>query len=87
MKFKCEVLGSNTGMKHLLDRIAPDRVIEVSEGVISFDLVVPNVGPTDPIAGPPPQGPMYRVFRGVAENAVDWTEMIRKLWGGGTPKP
>lgn len=83
-KFKCEVLGSNTGMQHLLDRIAPDRVVEVSEGVISFELVVPQVAPTDTTVGPAREGPMYRLFRGVAENTLDWTEMIRKLWGGGS---
>jgi GNAT superfamily N-acetyltransferase len=81
--FKCEVLGTNAGMKHLLEAIAPDRQIEVTQGVMSIELVVPDVAPTQSIAGPPPQNAMYRLFRAAAENAVDWTETIRKLWGRG----
>jgi GNAT superfamily N-acetyltransferase len=82
-KFRCEVLGTNAGMKHLLDAIAPDRQIEVSQGVMSFDIVVPQVSPTETIAGPSPESGMYRLFRAAAENTVDWTEAIRKLWGRG----
>ena len=78
--FKCEVLGSNTSMKHLLDAIAPDHEVAVTQGVMSFDLNVPQILPTEPISGPAPQGPMYRLFRAVAENAGDWTEAIRNLW-------
>ncbi|MBA3500749.1 MAG: GNAT family N-acetyltransferase [Myxococcota bacterium] len=78
--FKCEVLGSNTSMKHLLDAIAPDHDVVVTQGVMSFDLQVPNVSPTQPTSGPAPQGPMYRLFRATAEHAFDWTETIKKLW-------
>jgi GNAT superfamily N-acetyltransferase len=81
--FKCEVLGSNTGMKHLLDAVVPDHDITVTQGVMSFDLAVPQVSPTEPISGAPPQGPMYQLFRAVAENVVDWTETIRNLWARG----
>ena len=77
--FKCEVLGSNASMKHLLDAIAPDHDVAVTQGVMSFDLTVPKVSPTaSPTAAPP--GPMYRLFRATAEHAVDWTETIKKLW-------
>lgn len=78
--FKCEVLGSNTSMKHLLDAIAPDHDVAVTQGVMSFDLTVPNVSPTQSTSGPAPQGAMYRLFRATAEHAVDWTETIKKLW-------
>ena len=79
--FKCEVLGSNASMKHLLDAIVPDHDVTVTQGVMTFDLSVPQVLPTEPITGPAPQGPMYQLFRATAENAVDWA---RKLFGGGT---
>jgi GNAT superfamily N-acetyltransferase len=78
--FKCEVLGSNASMHHLLDAIGAQREITVSQGVMTFDLTVPEVSPTEPISGPAPQGPMYRLFRAIAENAIDWTETIRNLW-------
>ena len=84
--FKCEVLGSNAGMQHLLDAIGAQREVAVSQGVMTFDLVVPQVSPSEPASGPAPQGPMYRLFRAVAEKAVDWgdwTETIRKLWARG----
>lgn len=81
--FKCEVLGSNASMHRLLDAIGAQRDVTVSQGVVSFELTVPEVSPTEPISGPPPQGPMYRLFRAVAENAVDWTETIRNLWARG----
>ena len=81
--FKCEVLGSNAGMKHLLDAIGAERHVEVSHGVVTFDLDVPDVSPTETIAAPAPQGAMYRLFRAAAENAFDWTETIRNLWARG----
>lgn len=81
--FKCEVLGGNSSMQHLLDAIGAQRDVSVSQGVVTFDLTVPDVSPTEPLGGPTPQGPMYRLFRAVAENAVDWTETIRNLWARG----
>ena len=78
--FKCEVLGSNASMKHLLDAIAPDHDVAVTQGVMSFDLTVPHVSPTESTTGPGPHGAMYRIFRATAEHAVDWTETIKKLW-------
>lgn len=81
VKFRCEVLGSNAGMQHLLEQITPDRQVAVAQGVMSIELAVPEVDPRESIAGPPPQNAMYRLFRAAAENAVDWTDAIRKLWG------
>jgi GNAT superfamily N-acetyltransferase len=81
-RFQCEVLGSNTGMATLLAHIAPERTIEVGSGVMSIVLPLPNVTPREPVAGPPPEGPMYRLFRAAAQNAVEWTSAVRKLWRG-----
>lgn len=79
-RFRCDVLGSNHGMAALIARIAPDRTIEVGEGVMSIELALPNVTPTHPVVGEPPHGSMYTLFRAAAENAVEWTEAVRKLW-------
>ncbi|MEO8701677.1 MAG: GNAT family N-acetyltransferase [Kofleriaceae bacterium] len=79
-RFRCDVLGSNHGMAALIARIAPDRTIEVGEGVMSIELALPNVTPTEPAIGPAPHGGMYSLFRAAAENAVEWTEAVRKLW-------
>jgi ribosomal protein S18 acetylase RimI-like enzyme len=79
-RFRCEVLGSNTGMAGLLAQISPDRSIEVGSGVMSIEIALPNVTPTQPPAGEPLQSPMYRLFRAAAQNAVEWTESVRHLW-------
>jgi len=79
-RFRCEVLGSNAGMAKLLAQISPDRSIEVGSGVMSIEIALPNVTPTQPPAGEPLQSPMYRLFRAAAQNAVEWTESVRRLW-------
>jgi ribosomal protein S18 acetylase RimI-like enzyme len=81
-RFRCDVLGSNTSMQSLLEAIAPDRTIQVGSGVMSIEMMLPNVTPTAPTEGPPPEGPMYRLLRAAAQNAVEWTETFRSLWRG-----
>jgi ribosomal protein S18 acetylase RimI-like enzyme len=79
-RFRCEVLGSNTGMAGLLAEVAPERSVEVGSGVMSIEMALPNVTPTEPPAAGPLHSPMYRLFRAVAQNAVDWTFAVRNLW-------
>ncbi len=79
-RFRCEVLGSNTGMCNLIEAVAPERRIEAGGGVLSIEMAVPDVDPDEPVTGPAPQGPMYRLFRAAAENAVEWTAAVRRLW-------
>ncbi|HSK01617.1 MAG TPA: hypothetical protein VK932_10270, partial [Kofleriaceae bacterium] len=78
--FRCELLGSNTGMRALIEDISSAHRIEVGSGVMSIDMALPHVHPAEPAAGPAPQGPMYRLFRAAAENAVEWTGAVRRLW-------
>jgi GNAT superfamily N-acetyltransferase len=78
-RFRCEVLGSNTSMTALLATIAPERSIEVGGGVMTIELVVPGMAPTESLVTAP-QGAMYRLFRAAAQNAVEWTEAVRGLW-------
>jgi len=79
-RFHCEVLGSNAGMAALLAEVAPDRTIQVGQGVMTIELVVPHVSASEPVIGPPPQGSLYRLFRAAAKNAIEWTEAVRKRW-------
>ena len=79
-RFRSEILGSNAAMMALLEQIAPDRSIEVRTGVVSVEIPLPSIPPTQPPAGEPLHSSMYRLFRAAAQNAVEWTEAVRKLW-------
>lgn len=81
-RFRCEVLGTNTAMAGLLATISPERTVEVGGGVMSVEIELPQVPATQPAAEPSPHGPMYRLFRLAAQNAVDWTEAVRRFWLG-----
>jgi len=63
-RFRCEVLCSNTGMKGLIEQIAPEHSLDVSTGVMSIDFALPDVAPR---AEQPPAGALYRFFRAAAE--------------------
>ena len=79
-RFRCEVLESNAKMAALLAQVAPDRSIAVGSGVMSIEIALPSVTPTQPPTGEPLQSPLYRLFRAVAANAVEWTSAVRNLW-------
>jgi GNAT superfamily N-acetyltransferase len=74
-RFRCDVLGTNTSMASLIDAIAPVHHTEVESGVMSIDFAVPALQP-DVAPTEPPEGGMYRLFRAVAEGAV---QLARKL--------
>ena len=79
-RFRCEVLGSNNSMAALIAAISPERSVEVGSGVMSIEMALPNVTPTHPAEAPAPEGAMYALFRAAAENAVEWTTAVRRLW-------
>jgi len=79
-RFRCEVLGSNTGMRALIEEVSPGPQIQVCGGVMTIDMAIPDVSPAEPVAGPPPAGPMYQLFRAVAVDRVEWTFAVRRLW-------
>jgi GNAT superfamily N-acetyltransferase len=79
-RFRCEVLGDNHGMAALIAGIAPDRTVAVESGVMTIDLTIPEVAPTVAVTDPPPDSAMYRVFRAAAENTLEWTDAVRRLW-------
>jgi hypothetical protein len=47
---------------------------------MSVELELPRVSPTQSPAGEPLQTAIYRLFRAAAQNAVEWTEAVRRLW-------
>jgi GNAT superfamily N-acetyltransferase len=79
-QFRCEVLGTNAGMTALLGEISPDRSIELQGGVMSIEVVLPSVPPIQPPPGALLGSPIYRLLRAAAQNAIEWTEAVRKLW-------
>ena len=74
-RFRCEVLGSNSTMKTLIDRIAPEHQTEVEAGVMRIDFPVPATQPDVPPAEVPANA-MYDLFRAVAEGAL---QIVRRL--------
>jgi len=78
--FRCEVLSTNAGMAGLITQVAPDRTIEVGDGVMSIEITLPNVAPTQPPSDDSRQDQLYRLFRAAAANAVEWTGAVRRLW-------
>jgi ribosomal protein S18 acetylase RimI-like enzyme len=79
-RFRCEVLASNASMAGLIAQLHPHRTVEIGDGVMSIEITLPSVTPTQPPTEAALQNPMYRLFRAAAQNAVDWTEAVRKLW-------
>ncbi|MBA3540125.1 MAG: GNAT family N-acetyltransferase [Deltaproteobacteria bacterium] len=82
--FHCEILGSNASMRELIRTISPDAVIESGGGLMSIDLPVPNVQPTQASSEPLAENPMYGLFKLVASNAIEWTAAVRNLWRRGS---
>lgn len=80
-RFRCEVLGSNTSMSTLIQKLAPERSVHVGGGVMSIEMALPNVTPTRAPQEPPPEGGMYELFRAAAENAIEWTRAVTRFWG------
>jgi ribosomal protein S18 acetylase RimI-like enzyme len=79
-RFRCEVLASNAGMAALISQIDPDRTVEIGQGVMSIEIVLPSITPTQPPTDEARQNQLYRLFRAAAQNAVEWTGAVRKLW-------
>ena len=81
-RFRCEVLGSNTSMATLIQKLSPDRSVHVGGGIMSIEMTLPNVTPTRPPEEPAPEdGGMYALFRAAAENLVEWTTAVTRFWG------
>ncbi len=78
-QFECEVLCSNTSMQDLIKTIAPAHTTSVESGVTTIRFDIGAFAPDEPVTTEP-HGAMYRLFRAAAENAVEWTDRVRRLW-------
>ena len=85
-RFRCEVLGTNQSMSGLIEAVAPEHHTEVEAGVMSIDFAVPSMQP-DIAPSEPPEGGMYRMFRAVAEGAVQLARLLRDVVDPDEPKP
>jgi electron transfer flavoprotein alpha/beta subunit len=79
------VLTTNAGMTALIAQIDPDRSVQAGQGVMSIELTLPSVAPTQPAIDEARHNPLYQLLRAAAENAVEWTDAVRKLWRRNTP--
>lgn len=78
-RFRCEVLGSNSQMAALIAEISPERSIAVGGGVMSIDMALPKVTPTEPPSSVSHPSGMYALFRAIATDAIKWTAAVRQL--------
>src|SRR5262249_38864605 len=60
--FICYVLPSNERAKTLLQGVAEELSPRLDDGVLLYELALPEITPTEP-----DQGPIYRLFRLAAE--------------------
>ncbi|MCX5745130.1 MAG: GNAT family N-acetyltransferase [Proteobacteria bacterium] len=79
-RFHCDVLCSNESMHQLIAGVSPDHVTKIHDGVMSIDLPLPGVSPTHHIDHVVEHGPLYRMFKLAASNAVEWTAAMRRFW-------
>lgn len=77
-RFRCEVLVDNTSMQALIDAIAPDHTTSTRHGILTIDFAIDAVAPDAPPETP--ENALYRFFRAAAENTVEWTDAVRRLW-------
>ena len=58
------------------------EILGSNAGMVALlsEIALPPIGPTAPLDGAPVHSPMYGLFRAAAQNAVEWTEAVRRLW-------
>jgi GNAT superfamily N-acetyltransferase len=78
-RFRCELLGSNKGMADFLLTIAPERTVQIEQGVVSVEFTLPDVPPRQPPAEPPRESQLYRFFTLIAQGTLDWRDAVAKL--------
>jgi len=79
-RFRCEVLTGNAGMSALIAQIDPHRTIEIGDGVMSVEVVLPRITATESPGSCARHHQLYRLFRAAAENAAEWSDAVRKLF-------
>jgi GNAT superfamily N-acetyltransferase len=79
-RFRCEVLVSNVSMQELINVIAPEHTTSTRDGVLTIDFAIEAVAPDAPVSHSVRASAIHRFFRAAAENTVEWTDAVRKLW-------
>jgi GNAT superfamily N-acetyltransferase len=79
-RFRCEVLVENVSMQELINVIAPIHTTSTRDGILTIDFAIDAIAPDQPLAHPTHENALDRFFRAAAENTVEWTEAVRKLW-------
>jgi GNAT superfamily N-acetyltransferase len=78
-RFRCEVLGSNTGMQALLEKIALTSSVKIESGVMTIDVQLPGVPADQPVAEPPRDSGLYALFRLVARGTLRLGDELARL--------
>ncbi len=81
-RFRCEVLVENVSMQELIKVIAPEHTTSTRHGILTIDFAIDAIAPDAPLSHPVLENPLHRFFRAAAENTVEWTDAVRKLWRG-----
>jgi GNAT superfamily N-acetyltransferase len=79
-QFRCEVLADNTSMRALIATIAPDHTVVNANGIATIDFPIGSIPPDASPESSRTLGPLYAMLRAAAENVVDWTDAVRRLW-------
>lgn len=79
-EFRCEVLADNTSMRALIATIAHDHTVVNANGVATIDFAIGAIAPDASPDASTTLGPLYAMLRAAAENVVDWTDSVRRLW-------
>jgi GNAT superfamily N-acetyltransferase len=76
-RFRCEVACSNAAMKQLITDLAPTHSVEVSAGVMSIEVALPDAPVR--VDTPAPRS-LYDLLRAAAQGALQWTVAVKRLW-------
>ena len=87
--FRADVLADNIAMRRMLHELAPDGVTdqELADGCVIMKLLLPSVDADEPLDSLHWQGPIYRVLRWCAEEALHVGQVLQILPRDDSSKP
>lgn len=69
-RLRCEVLGTNKPMQDFLQQLTSSVATRWHAGVATIDLAVPDIPARQPLADPPRDNPLYKLFKAVARGVL-----------------
>ncbi len=78
-RFRCEVLGSNTGMQELLRRLGLTTSVRVEAGVMTIDLQLPGVAADHAVDEPPRESGLYAMLRLAAQRVLRLGDAVARF--------